>query len=149
MLKGDLDDEPRRATVLLLNAEKEILSDEEMIKQLEDLDDAATVLETPNLVVVPFDQSSKSVQGVVTSQSFLYESLCDLKDWMRIQLGKVEQARHFRTTRVPLVTHLYHSQASAVLMAQISNLARPLQQRDDEVSYSFEDRLIQAVLSDE
>ncbi len=32
MLTGDLDDEPRKATVLLLNAEKEILSREDMIK---------------------------------------------------------------------------------------------------------------------
>jgi len=31
MLKGELDDEPRRATVLLLNSEKEILPEEEMV----------------------------------------------------------------------------------------------------------------------
>ena len=55
MLCGDLDDQPRKATVILLNAEKEILPTEEMIKQLEDLDDPAQVLETPNLVVIPFD----------------------------------------------------------------------------------------------
>ena len=55
MLCGDLDDQPRKATVILLNAEKEILPTAEMIKQLEDLDDPAQVLETPNLVVIPFD----------------------------------------------------------------------------------------------
>jgi len=32
MLTGELDDEPRKATVILLNAEKEILSQEDMIK---------------------------------------------------------------------------------------------------------------------
>ena len=55
MLGGDLDDEPRRATVIMINAEKEILSQEEMSKQLEDLDEPASVLETPNLVVIPYD----------------------------------------------------------------------------------------------
>lgn len=87
MLKGQLDDEPRDATVLLLNSEKEIMADEDMIKYLEDLDDPAQLLETPNLVIIPYDAASKSVQGVATSQSFLYESLCDLKDWLRVQMG--------------------------------------------------------------
>ena len=32
MLTGELDDEPRKATVILLNAEKEILSQDDMIK---------------------------------------------------------------------------------------------------------------------
>ena len=32
MLCGDLDDQPRKATVILLNAEKEILPHDEMIK---------------------------------------------------------------------------------------------------------------------
>ena len=43
MLSGKLDDviSSRQATVLLLNAEKEILSQEDMIKCLEDLDDPA------------------------------------------------------------------------------------------------------------
>ena len=84
MLQGRLDDEPRNATVLLLNSEKEILSESEMLKHLEDIDDPATLLETPNLVVIPFDAASKSIQAVATSQSFLYESLCDLKDWLRV-----------------------------------------------------------------
>lgn len=113
MLSGELDDDDaegrvsisglvdnvggqRRATVIMLNAEKEILSEEEMIKNLEDLDDPSQVLETPNLVIIPHDQGSKHVQGVVTSQSYLYESLCDLKDWLRIQTGKNKPALHFR-----------------------------------------------------
>ena len=87
MLRGQLDDEPRSATVLLLNVEKEILSETDMVKSLEDLDDPAQLLETPNLVVIPYDSASKSVQCVVTSQSYLYESLCDLKDWLRMQRG--------------------------------------------------------------
>ena len=41
MLSGDLDDQPRKATVIMLNEEKEILSKEQMIKDLEDLDDPA------------------------------------------------------------------------------------------------------------
>ena len=55
MIEGELDDEPRQATVLLLNSEKEILPHGEMLKKLEDLDDPASVLDTPNLVVIPFD----------------------------------------------------------------------------------------------
>ena len=55
-----------------------------MIESLEDLDEPGQVLETPNLVIIPYDQESKSVQGVVTSQSYLYESLCELKDWLRV-----------------------------------------------------------------
>ena len=88
MLSGRLNDEPRESTVILLNAEKEILSQEEMVKQLEDLDDPSEVLETPNLVVIPFDKDARSIQGVVSSQSFIYESLSDLKDWFRLQVGK-------------------------------------------------------------
>ena len=64
MLSGDLDDEvdkTRQATVIMLNAEKEILSREEMVRSLEDLDDPAQVLETPNLVIIPFDSDCKSV----------------------------------------------------------------------------------------
>lgn len=67
MLQGRLDDEPRNATVLLLNGEKEIMSEAEMIKQLEDLDDPATILETPNLLIIPFDAASKSIQAVASS----------------------------------------------------------------------------------
>ena len=61
MLSGRLNDEPRELTVILLNAEKEILSQEEMVKQLEDLDDPSEVLETPNLVVIPFDKDARSI----------------------------------------------------------------------------------------
>ena len=89
------------------------------------------------------------MQAVVTSQSYLYESLCDLKDWIRIQLGRSQMAKHFRTTRIPLSAHLYQSQASSVLSAQIALQARPLLCKDDESTFSFEDRLLQAVLVDE
>jgi len=41
MLSGDLDDEPRKATVIMLNDEKEILSNEQMVNELEGLDDPA------------------------------------------------------------------------------------------------------------
>ena len=68
----------------MLSAEKEILSHKQMIESLEDLDEPGQVLETPNLVIIPYDHESKSVQGVVTSQSYLYESLCEIKDWLRV-----------------------------------------------------------------
>ena len=64
------------------------------------------MLETPNLVIIPFDQESKSVQGVVTSQSYLYESLCEIKDWLRTQAGKTEPTGHFRMTKIPLCSDL-------------------------------------------
>ena len=41
--------------MILLNSEKDILPHAEMLKKLEDLDEPASVLETPNLVVIPFD----------------------------------------------------------------------------------------------
>ena len=105
------------------------------------------MLETPNLVVIPFDSASKSVQGVVTSQSFLYESLCDLKDWLRIQDGKVKAQSHFRLSMVPLCTSLLENDPSSMLMQQIAMVARPLTRQANE-SY-FEDRLIEAVMIDQ
>ena len=81
------------------------------------------------------------MQGVVTSQSFLYESLCDLKDWLRVQRGKVQAARHFRMTQIPLCSNLLKDDKanSGVLLNQITLMGRQT---------PFEDRLIEAVLID-
>ena len=86
MLTGEMIDgsTSAKATVILLSIDKEILSQEEMVKQLEDIDDQAQLLETPNLLVIPYDAARKNIQGVVSSQSYLYESLCELKDWLWI-----------------------------------------------------------------
>jgi len=130
MLSGDLDDDPREATVILLNGEKEISTKEEMVTTLEDLDEPATVLETPNLVIIPFDSASKAVQGVVTSQSFLYESLCDLKDWLSVQVGKVKAPKHFRLTKIPMCTSLLENDSSSLIIHQIALLARSQQSED-------------------
>ena len=74
------------ATVILINAEKEIVMDhDKIVKHLEDTCfDMGTVLEMPNLVVIP---SSINEGVVVLSQSYIYESLCLIKDLIKLYSG--------------------------------------------------------------
>lgn len=72
-----------QATLIMLDAEKEIIKDElKIVKQLEEnCFDMGTVLETPNLVVIP---SSLTNGVIVMTQSFVYESLCFVKDFLKL-----------------------------------------------------------------
>jgi hypothetical protein len=78
-----------QATLIMLDAEKEIIKDElKIVKQLEEnCFDMGTVLETPNLVVIP---SSLTNGVIVMTQSFVYESLCFVKDFLKLQSGRVK-----------------------------------------------------------
>ena len=41
--------------MIMLSNEKDIMSHEEMVRALEDIEDQSTILETPNLVIIPYD----------------------------------------------------------------------------------------------
>ena len=106
MLTGELSDDQHRpkghATVLLLSSDKDIMKWDDMVTQLEELDDQSQLLETPNLLLIPFDNTSGgNIQSVVSSQSYLYESLCELKDWIKLQRGNAKQDSHWRMSSLP------------------------------------------------
>lgn len=73
--------------MILIDNEKEIvLEHDKIVKHLEDTCfDMGTVLEMPNLVIIP---ASVTEGVVVMSQSYIYESLCFIKDLIKLQSGK-------------------------------------------------------------
>ena len=72
------------ATVLLFDKDKEILKEQHMIEHLEAIPDQSQLLETPNLIIIP---SSVTTTQIVMSQSYIFESLCFMKDfnWLNAQ----------------------------------------------------------------
>lgn len=85
----------RLASVIMLDKDKELLREQKMIEHLEQVPDQSQLLETPNLLLIQHDISTPLI---VVSQSYLYESLCFLKDWRWLH----------KPTKVPVNLRLTH-----------------------------------------
>jgi len=124
-------------------------------------------METSNLVVIAQSNSSGSMdamsQLVVTSQSYLYETLCYLKDVKKLLAPTTTPLRNLRLSKLPsLVTHHVDTLFTAssdemTLIKQIALMRLDSQYWTKEAAFtrastfihSFETQTIQAVLMDE
>ena len=109
------------ATVILINGEKEIVQDHyKIVKHLEDTCfDMGTVLEMPNLVVIP---ASINEGVVVMSQSFIYESLCLIKDLIKLYSGQVRTIQHMRLSKIPQIVRNTSNEELAIVLRQLTML---------------------------
>ena len=109
------------ATVILINGEKEIVQDhDKIVKHLEDTCfDMGTVLEMPNLVVIP---ASINEGVVVMSQSFIYESLCLIKDLIKLYSGQVRTIQHMRLSKIPQIVRNTSNEELAIVLRQLTML---------------------------
>lgn len=109
------------ATVILIDNEKEIvLEHDKIVKHLEDTCfDMGTVLEMPNLVIIP---ASVTEGVVVMSQSYIYESLCFIKDLIKLQSGKCTQITHMRLSRIPQVVKNTSNEEISIVLRQLTML---------------------------
>ena len=117
------------ATVILINGEKEIVQDhDKIVKHLEDTCfDMGTVLEMPNLVVIP---ASINEGVVVMSQSFIYESLCLIKDLIKLYSGQVRTIQHMRLSKIPQIVRNTSNEELAIVLRQLTMLNRPRSSSD-------------------
>lgn len=107
--------------MILINAEKEIVQDhDKIVKHLEDTCfDMGTVLEMPNLVVIP---ASINEGVVVMSQSFIYESLCLIKDLIKLYSGQVRTIQHMRLSKIPQIVRNTSNEELAIVLRQLTML---------------------------
>ena len=140
------------------------MSESEILEHLEQIEDKALILETPNLILIPPEASQTSLQSLIVSQSFLYESLCHLKDWIWLQKNHSDQT-HFRLTQIDPFSFYINREAQSeelqVISKEICRLVLPIKVREsrsqngiDQTAYEdqegmcFEHDLIDAIFVD-
>ena len=78
-----------------------------------------TVIEMPNLVVIP---TTINEGVVVLSQSFIYESLCFIKDLVKLRDGLVKPNQHMRLSKIPQVVRNTSNADLAIVLRQLTLL---------------------------
>ena len=73
------------------------MKDSDMVKFLESLPDQSAILDSANLLIIP----KSGTAGVVVSQSYLYESLCYIKDLKWLNKSADCAPHHLRLSKIP------------------------------------------------